>query len=105
MTAVALQASPAARKLCGRLAIVGFFEGTHIGGSLWRAATNLGIDTTKFDIADAGRGSQVLRAAWWRFGDRRLPRMQRFCRSVVARCRQSEPEIVIATGAAPLTCA
>ena len=30
--------------------------------------------------------------------------MRPFCKSVVAGCRQSEPEILIATGAAPLTC-
>src|SRR5258707_14668499 len=56
----------AARELCRRLAIVGLFDGTHIGGSLWRAATYLGIDTAKFDISDAGGGNRILRAALWR---------------------------------------
>lgn len=94
---------PASRKLCGRLAIVGSFDGTHVGGSLSRAATYLGIDTEKFDICDAGRGNRILRAALWRFGDRRPPGMHRFSVSVVAGCRQSRPELLIATGAAPLT--
>jgi hypothetical protein len=94
---------PATRRLCGRLAIVGCFDGTHLGGSLWRAATYLGIDTAKFDIGDALRGNRILRAALWRFGDRRPAAMHRFSISVVAGCRQSEPEILIATGAAPLT--
>jgi spore maturation protein CgeB len=105
MTAVAFQAdagrAPKPRKLRGRLAIVGCFDGTHVGGSLWRAATHLGIDTTKFDVDDGG--NRILRAALWRFGDRRPPRMYRFSKSVVAGCRQSQPEILIATGAAPLT--
>jgi hypothetical protein len=107
MTAGALNAdagpAPAARKLCGRLAIVGGFNGTHLGGSLWRAATHLGIDAAKFDVRDAGRGNRILRATLWRFGDRRPPGMHRFSKAVVVGCRQSKPEILIATGAAPLT--
>ena len=86
-----------------RLAIVGSFDGTHVGGSLWRAATGLGIDAVKFDVGDAGRGNRILRAALWRFGDRRPPGMRRFSISVVAGCTQSQPEILIATGMAPLT--
>jgi hypothetical protein len=107
MTAAALHADasrpPPIRKLCGRLAIVGFFDGTHVGGSLCRAATHLGINTAKFDVSDAGHGSRILRAALWRFGDRRPPAMHRFSKSVVAGCKQLEPEILIATGSAPLT--
>jgi hypothetical protein len=94
--------APAARKPCGRLAIVGGFDSTHVGGSLWRAATHLGIDTVKFDVGNAG-GNRILRAASWRFRDRRPPGMYRFSEAVVAGCRQSEPEILIATGTAPLT--
>jgi hypothetical protein len=93
--------APAPRKLCGRLAIVGGFDGTHVGGSLWRAATHLDIDTVKFNVGDAD-GNRILRAALWRFGDRRPPRMRRFSEAVVAGCRQSEPEILITTGTAPL---
>jgi spore maturation protein CgeB len=105
VAALHTDADPASEtsKLCSRLAIVGGFDGTHIGGSLGRAATHLGIDTAKFDVGDAGRGHPVLRAALWRFGDRRSPGMHRFSGSVVAGCRQSEPEILIVTGAAPLT--
>src|SRR5438874_1665827 len=95
--------APAARKLCGRLAIVGGFDGTHVGGSLWRAARHLGIDAVKFDVSDAARGNRVLRAALWRFGDRRPLRMHSFSGSVAADCKQLEPEFLIATGAAPLT--
>ncbi len=106
MTAVALltyaRPAPTARKLCATLAIVGSFDGTHIGGSLWRAATLLGINTAKFDVNDAG-GNRILRAAIWRFGDRRPPRMHGFAKSILEGCRRSGPEILIATGAAPLT--
>ena len=91
-----------ARELCGRLAIVGSFDGTHVGGSFRRAAAHLGIKTTNFDVDDAG-GNPILRAALWRFGDRRPPRMYGFSQSVIASCRQLKPEILIATGTAPLT--
>src|SRR5260370_5069752 len=91
-----------ARKLCGKLAIVGRFGGTHVGESLWWAATPLSIDTVKFDISSAG-GSRILRAALWRFGDRRSPGMRQFCAMVVAACRQLAPEILVATGTVPLT--
>jgi spore maturation protein CgeB len=97
-----IRLAAAARKLYGKLAIVGSFDGTHVGGSLWRAAMYLGIDTAKFDVSDAA-GHRILRAALWRFGDRRLPRMNQFSRSIVGACRQSKPEVLIATGAAPLT--
>jgi spore maturation protein CgeB len=106
MTATALHAeaepAPATGNLRRGLAIVGGFDGTHVGGSLWRAATHLGIDTVIFDVSDAG-GNRILRATLWRVGDRRLPGMHRFSQSVVAGCRQSEPELLIATGMAPLT--
>jgi spore maturation protein CgeB len=107
MTAVALhtdaKVAPVARKLCGKLAIVGSFDGTHLGGSLWRAAKHLGIDAARFDVSDAGRENRIIRAALWHFGDRRPPGMHRFSKAVVVGCKQSEPEILIATGAAPLT--
>jgi hypothetical protein len=85
------------------LAIVGGFDGTHVGGSLWRAAAHLGIETAKFDTSYAGRGNRIMRAALWRFGDRRLPGMYRFSKWVIAGCMRSRPEVLIATGAAPLT--
>ena len=56
MTATALHAeaepAPATGNLRRGLAIVGGFDGTHVGGSLWRAATHLGIDTVIFDVSD-----------------------------------------------------
>jgi spore maturation protein CgeB len=106
MTATTLHTADSrnpALKLCARLAIVGSFDGPHIGGSLWRAAADLRINTVKFDVSDAGHGNRFLRAALWRFGDRRPLRMHRFSESVVAGCRQSPPEILITTGGAPLT--
>src|SRR5262252_6086891 len=68
-TAIHIDVEPAAsvRKLCNRLAIVGGFDGTHVGGSLWRAATYLGINAAKFAVSDAGRAKRIVRAALRRF--------------------------------------
>src|SRR5690348_2455271 len=83
--------------LCSRLAIVGCFDGTHVGGSLWRAARHLGIATAKFDFGGATRLNRILRAVLWHSGYSRPPSMHRFSKSVVVGCGQSEPEILIAT--------
>jgi spore maturation protein CgeB len=96
------EAPPSAR-LCGGLAIAGGFRGTHLGGSLWRAARQLGVDAVKFDVGDADRASRILRAALWHLAGRRPPRLDRFSTSVIAGCRRSQPRILIATGTAPLT--
>jgi hypothetical protein len=92
-----------APELCRSLAIVGGFDGTHIGGSLWRAARHLGIDTAKFDVNQARRGNRLVRAALWRLSDGRPTGMPRFSESVVSNCRRAQPQALIATGAAPLT--
>jgi spore maturation protein CgeB len=97
------RAAVAARELCNTLAIVGGFDGTHIGGSLWRSAMRLEIDAVKFDMSYASRGNRIVRGLLWRLGGRRSPGMYRFSKSVVANCRQSRPDVLIVTGAAPLT--
>jgi spore maturation protein CgeB len=107
MTGVASQIEqahlPRARQLSGRLAIVGAFTGTHLGASLWRAARQLGICAVKFDVAEAIGGNRLLRAGLWRYGGRRPPYLNRFSAIVVEACAVSRPDILIATGAAPLT--
>ena len=85
------------------LAIVGAFEGTHVGASLERAAACQGIAVTRFDMADAMRANRLLRAALWRFGGHRPARLDAFSAEVVAGCAQARPALLIATGAAPLT--
>jgi hypothetical protein len=84
------------------LAIVGGFEGSDIGGSLWRAASGLGIDATKFDVGDAGR-NRILRRLLWHLRAGRPSGMRRFSKMVVARCREATPQLLITTGRAPLS--
>jgi spore maturation protein CgeB len=85
-----------------KLAIVGSFEGTHLGASLWRAAVGLGVEAIKFNISDAVYGDRFVRSFLWRV-DRRPLRMIRFSQDVISTCVQARPDILIATGAAPLT--
>ena len=86
-----------------KLAIVGALDGTHVGASLARAAEQLKLDTIVFDVADAFSGNRYLRALYWRFAGRRPIHLGRFSAQVIAACATARPEILIATGAAPLT--
>ena len=85
-----------------RLAIVGAFGGTHIGGSLARAARSLGVATVDFDMREAASGNRVLDALAWRLTDRRPLRLSRFAGKVVEGCRRERLQILISTGMAPL---
>lgn len=86
-----------------KLAIVGSFEGTHIAGSLARAAADLEIETILFDVASSVRGNRFLRTLCWRFCDHRPLRLGEFSAGIVAACDAGPcPDILIATGAAAL---
>jgi spore maturation protein CgeB len=86
-----------------KLAFVGLFEGTHLGGSLARAARRLGIDFIKFDVADAFGKNQLLHSLTWHIADRRPLWMAPFSQNLIASCARARPDILIATGAASLT--
>jgi spore maturation protein CgeB len=85
-----------------KVAIVGSFGGTHIGGSLARAAPLLGIEAMSFDAGEAHHPNRAVRAFMWRFADRRPFHLARFGDQVMARCSEYRPDVLIATGAAPL---
>jgi hypothetical protein len=85
------------------LAIVGAFDGTHIGASLARAAARQQMDVTRFDMTEAMRANRLVRAALWRLGGHRPARLAAFSAAVVAGCARAGPALLIATGAAPLT--
>jgi spore maturation protein CgeB len=85
-----------------RLAIVGRFGGTHIGGSLKRAADELGIETLCFDAAEAMSSNRLLQLLAWRLADRRPVHMARFGRRLLRACDEGPPGILVATGSGPL---
>jgi spore maturation protein CgeB len=86
-----------------KLAIVGGFGGTHIGGSLAKAAVRLGHSINMFDIGQAVAGNRILRMLKWRFAGHRPLHLGRFSAEVVAGCAKNPPDCLISTGAAALT--
>ncbi len=86
-----------------RLAIVGAFDGTHVGASLERAAVRQQMTVTRFDAEGAMRANRLLRTALWHLGGHRPARLDAFSAEVVAGCAEAQPKLLIATGAAPLT--
>ena len=85
------------------LAIVGNAGGTNVGESLRRAAISVGYPVLFFDAREAWGESRVLRAFTWRFADRKPPLLERVAAKVVSGCAKTRPQLLIATGAAPLT--
>jgi spore maturation protein CgeB len=77
--------------------------GTHIGGSLARGAAKLGIKSIFFDAEQAAAGPRLLRSLSWHLGDRRPLHLNRFSNELVETCARAKPDIIIATGMAPLT--
>lgn len=87
-----------------KLAILGVAEGTHIGGSLARAAKNLDLDAIWFDAEEAWRAPRFLRSFFWHFaGGRRPAHLRRYADKLVALCAAAKPDVVVTTGMAPLT--
>ena len=76
---------------------------TNVALSLHNAALSTGMKSKLMDVAQAFAGHKLLRSLHWRFNDRRPVRIDQFAESVVEECRRSRPEILIATGIAPLT--
>jgi len=86
-----------------KLALVGMFGGTHLGGSFAHAAERIGVETTSFDANDAFSGPRLLRTLSWRLAGHRPPRLNRFSDHVVLSCSRQNPDVLIALGTASLT--
>ena len=85
--------------------IVGLASGTHIGGSLLRAAERLGCRASLVDLTSAYDGPALLRSLSWRLAGRRPLHLDRFARALTgtALALGSSQRVVVATGAAPIT--
>jgi spore maturation protein CgeB len=86
-----------------KLALLGKLGGTHIGGSLARGATKLGIESIWFDADKAWAGPRLLRSLCWHLADRRPLHVDQFSNGLVKACARAKPEVLVATGIAPLT--
>jgi spore maturation protein CgeB len=84
-----------------RIAIAGARDGSHIGGSLQRAALALGHEVAFFDTHDAFQASAPRRHLHWRLLHR-PPRLQHFSNTVVTGALDFGAELLLATGLAPL---
>lgn len=84
------------------VAIVGQRGITHVGESFERGATDMGLPTIFFDIAEASRAPRWLRALSWRLRERLPPRVAAFEEQVVESVRATRPALVLVTGIAPL---
>ena len=96
-----MTATPA--PFAAKLALLGTSGGTHIGGSFVRGAAKLGIESIYFDTQKAWAGPSLLRSLCWHLADRRPLYLNHFSNELVKACAGAKPEILIATGMAPLT--
>jgi hypothetical protein len=85
------------------LLLVGDLGGTNIGQSFRDAARAAGIAHQVCQPQDAFRAWKIVRSFFWRFLGRRPPRLNRFSASVVRACADFRPDVLLATGIAPLT--
>ena len=85
-----------------RLLIVGSAEETQVGHHLLAAAATLGLEASLIDTARAYEGSILKRRLLWRLAGRRPARLRAFGQTVEARVRDVSPDVVVATGIAPL---
>jgi spore maturation protein CgeB len=86
-----------------KLALLGTLGGTHIGGSFARGAAKLGVQSIWFDADKASAGPRPLRSLCWHLLDRRPLHLNQFSSELVKACARAKPEILVATGMAPLT--
>lgn len=98
----ASSADPAAGQSCC-CAILGQHSGTHVGGSLVRAARGLGFSPLVLDATEADSRHRLVRAWHWHVRGHRPAELDRFSRSIEDACAQYRPPAFIATGAAPAT--
>jgi spore maturation protein CgeB len=86
----------------GRLLLVANASPEHIGSHLYKAARSLGIETAVLDVRLATEGPRWAVAASWRW-DRRPLRLGQYGKSLIERCSQFQPRVVICSGIAPVS--
>jgi hypothetical protein len=89
--------------MSARVLIVGHPGETHLGGHLMRAAASLGVDATIVDASAAYDGSAWRRRANWWLRGHRPARLEAFTRAVVDAAHNAAPDVLLATGLAPVT--
>lgn len=85
-----------------KIALVGAFGGINVAGSLYRAARSQALEVVTVDVEGADSSNRLLRSLSHRF-DKRRAHMRSFSKEVVDICWREQPDLLIATGTAPLT--
>ena len=85
-----------------KLLIIGFAEPNHMGSYLASAARQLRLDYRIIDAIGAEARSRIGRSFHWRFRGKRPARLDRFGIQVLDICAVTRPDVVLATGCAPL---
>jgi spore maturation protein CgeB len=85
-----------------RLLLVCNMHAVHMGGFLYQAARSLGLETVVHDVRLAEKGPHWAAAAAWRF-DRRPLRLRGYGKSLLQRCTEFQPRLVLCVGMAPIT--
>ena len=83
--------------------IVGNDGGTNVGSSFREAAGRSHQCVQFCDARTASAGPRVFRAMAWRLGGHRPPRLANFSAEVARVCRAYRPNVLLATGIAPVT--
>ena len=87
----------------GSILLVGKREEPHLGGSLYRAARQLGLKVHFLSTQEAFDSHRLLQAFCWHVLGHRPTRLGRFSTEVVEAVRTHRPDIVLTTGIAPVT--
>lgn len=74
----------------------------HLGCYLIRAAKDLGFDVIVADLRDANEPKTLIERIRYRLRDKRPAKLPEFSRLVYDQCRNFQPDILLATGCAPV---
>ncbi len=85
-----------------KLVIVGNRDGSNVGGSIERAAKNLGHDILFLDAFKAMEAPKWIQRLYWHLFQKRPFRLKQFSWQTLEACRRFQPECLITTGTAPV---
>jgi spore maturation protein CgeB len=85
------------------LMIIGYGQPGHLGAYLASAADRLKLRFDMADAAEAESPNRLIRSFYWRFRDRRPPRLAAFADRVVEMCSRKRVDLLLSTGRAPLS--
>lgn len=86
-----------------RILIVGNPLSFHVGAHFQRAAQSLGLAVSMMDMQQAYAAPRLVQRIYWRLSHHRPIQLNHFSRLVLEKCQQFRPQLLLATGLAPIT--